>query len=194
MKRASKKASSRIASGSIRIISGQWRGRKLPVINADGLRPTTDRNKEMLFNWLMHDVRDSKVLDMFAGSGGLGFEALSRYATNCTFLEYDKIAVQCIQQNIATLGAQAQVLQGDALQLAASLTGSFDLIFVDPPFHQGLTQQAIDAIEKHQLLNADGLIYLEQEKQHPLPHLPDNLTIIKQKQTAQVSCLLLHRR
>ncbi|MCW8109251.1 16S rRNA (guanine(966)-N(2))-methyltransferase RsmD [Alteromonas ponticola] len=194
MKRASKKANPKTTSGSIRIISGQWRGRKLPVINTHGLRPTTDRNKEMLFNWLMHDIRDTQVLDMFAGSGGLGFEALSRYATDCTFVEYDKMAAQRIKENIDALGASASVIQGDARQIASSISRSFDIIFIDPPFHQGLAQQAIDVIMHYQLLKAGGLIYLEQESQLPLPQLPEGLTLIKQKQTAQVSCLLLHHQ
>ncbi|NMH60233.1 16S rRNA (guanine(966)-N(2))-methyltransferase RsmD [Alteromonas ponticola] len=194
MKRASKKANSRTTSGSIRIISGQWRGRKLPVISAQGLRPTTDRNKEMLFNWLMHDTRDANVLDMFAGSGGLGFEALSRYAAHCTFIEQDKTAVKGINQNIALLGASATVKQGDAVQVATLLSSSFDIIFIDPPFHQGLTQQAIDIVQRFNLLSADGLIYVEQESQQPIPRLPDDLEILKQKHTAQVSCWLLHRR
>ncbi len=194
MKRASKKANFKSASGSIRIIAGQWRGRKLPVVNVEGLRPTTDRNKEMLFNWLMHDVRDAKVLDMFAGSGGLGLEALSRYAAHCTFLESDAQAISVLKKNITTLDAQASVIKGDAFQSVASLSTEFDIILVDPPFHQGLSQQAIDAIDKYSLLKTDGVVYLEQEAHQPLPHFPNNWIILKQKQTPQIHCLLLSRR
>ncbi len=194
MKRVSKNANLKSASGSIRIIAGQWRGRKLPVVNAQGLRPTTDRNKEMLFNWLMNDVRDANVLDMFAGSGGLGLEALSRYAAHCTFVENDAQAVKVLHQNIALLGANAQVIKGDAFQTVTTLSSNFDIIFIDPPFHHGLSQRAIDAIHHSQLLNADGLLYLEQEAHQSLPRLPDNWTIIKQKQTPQINCLLVSRR
>ena len=85
-----KKAQVQNAKGEVRIIAGRWRGRKLPVLNANGLRPTGDRMKETLFNWLMHHILDSRCLDCFAGSGSLGFEALSRQARQVTFLELDK--------------------------------------------------------------------------------------------------------
>ncbi len=92
-------------SGFVRIISGQWRGRKLPVRDVEGLRPTTDRVKETIFNWLAPHVRGTRCLDLFAGSGGLGLEALSRYAEQVTLIEMDKGAADQIKKNLTTLGS-----------------------------------------------------------------------------------------
>ena len=97
------KAITKSTDGFIRVISGQFRGRKLPVKDVQGLRPTTDRIKETVFNWLMQDTRDANVLDCFAGSGGLGFEALSRFASTALFIELDPSAAKQLAQNIATL-------------------------------------------------------------------------------------------
>ena len=98
-----KQVSNKASDGVIRIISGQFRGRKLPVKDVQGLRPTTDRIKETVFNWLMQDTRDTKVLDCFAGSGGLGFEALSRFALSARFLEMDKLDANQLQTTIDKL-------------------------------------------------------------------------------------------
>ena len=115
MKRGEKRSSTRAAqqlvskpSGTVRIISGRFRGRKLPVLDVQGLRPTTDKNREMLFSWLMPYTLDARCLDAFAGSGGLGFEALSRYGKSCTFIELDKNAAKKVAENIQLLGLSAQ--------------------------------------------------------------------------------------
>ena len=103
-------------SGVIRLISGKWRGKKLPVILLDGLRPTTDRTKETLFNWLMHDVRDAQCLDCFSGSGSLAFEGLSRFAKNMLMLERDKQVAQQLKKNCELLSAgNADVICTDTL-------------------------------------------------------------------------------
>ena len=127
MKRDVKKH--RTVIGSIRIISGQWRGRKLPVLDAQGLRPTTDRNKETLFNWLMPFIHNSKCLDAFAGSGGLGFEALSRYAAAVTFIELDKKTANALQQNLHMLQVpktHANLIVGDTNLALEKLVEPFD--------------------------------------------------------------------
>ena len=173
-------------AGSIRIIGGQWRGRKLPVHDVEGLRPTTDRNKETLFNWLMASVHGAHCLDLFAGSGGLGLEALSRYAQHCTFVEKDAAAAGVLQNNINTLAAQATIINGDALTVDLRSSAPFDIIFVDPPFGQGLAQQALDLIQLQQLLKPNGMIYLEQEITAPLPELPADWQWHKQKQTSSL--------
>ena len=123
-------------AGMIRLISGQWRGRKLPVHDVDGLRPTTDRVKETLFNWLAAEVRASRCLDVFAGSGSLGFEALSRYASYVMMIEKEPKAARQLQLNLQTLQcSQAQVICRDALQvLQAGCSGPFELVFLGPPF------------------------------------------------------------
>ena len=129
------------ATGFIRIISGQYRGRKLPVHDIEGLRPTTDRVKETLFNWLMMDVRDAKVMDCFAGAGSLGFEALSRFAAEATFIELDRCAAQQLQNNSELLQlTNANIINADALtELGQNRSAQqFDLVFLDPPFRKNL--------------------------------------------------------
>src|SRR5690554_2086667 len=141
------------AHGHIRVIGGQWRGRKLPVTDAEGLRPTIDRLKETLFNWLQFELPQAKVLDVFSGTGSLGFEALSRGAAQATFFEQDRKACQQLQANLTTLNAQgiAQVHQGNVLQLLtqASIQHPVQLVFIDPPFQQNLVNPAIKLLEQH---------------------------------------------
>lgn len=194
MKRGVKKTLSKM--GAIRIIGGQWRGRKLPVLDSEGLRPTTDRNKETLFNWLMPYVHDSEGLDVFAGSGGLGFEALSRYAQSMTFIELDRDAAKLLEQNLQTLKIaepQAQVVQGNSLQVLTQLDKQFDLIFVDPPFNQGLAPKIIDLIDSKGLVKPKGLIYIESETENANYKVPNNWQCIKDKSTKQVCCRLYQR-
>ncbi|WP_166425375.1 16S rRNA (guanine(966)-N(2))-methyltransferase RsmD [Paraglaciecola sp. 20A4] len=191
MKRDVKKTQA--ANGAIRIISGQWRGRKLPVMDVQGLRPTTDRNKETLFNWLMAYTQNSRCLDAFAGSGGLGFEALSRYANHVTFIELDKKVAANLRSNLANLNVSAQsaeVICGDSLRYLAQLNDSFDLIFLDPPFHKNLLPRAIEQIQQQGLLNENGLIYIECETQSAQYLVPSNWRLLKQNQSSQVTANL----
>ncbi|MEG3768789.1 16S rRNA (guanine(966)-N(2))-methyltransferase RsmD [Alteromonas sp. 14N.309.X.WAT.G.H12] len=192
MKRVSKKPlRQKQKPGNVRIIAGQWRGRKLPVADIDGLRPTTDRNKETLFNWLMGDLHDARCLDVFAGSGGLGFEALSRYAKHCTFIEYDRAVAEQLTQNTRILEADAKVIQGEALKTLPTLDEAFDIIFIDPPFNKNLATPAIQQILQHNLIKPDGVIYVEREiTAPPLPADP-RLIQIKEKRLAQVQYQLL---
>jgi len=182
--------------GVIRIISGQFRGRKLPVKDVQGLRPTTDRIKETVFNWLMHDTRDARTLDCFAGSGGLGFEALSRFAKNTTFLELDPLAAKQLTQNVATLNAQnAQVLNTNTLTFLESknTNDTFNLVFIDPPFRKNLVQSCCDLLENNQWLDPDALIYVEVETELTSFKAPNNWLLIKEKKAGQVFCRLYQR-
>jgi len=193
MKRGVKHKSS--AMGAIRIISGQHGGRKLPVADLPGLRPTTDRTKETLFNWLTPYLRNARCLDMFAGSGSLGFEALSRYASFCSFIEQDKSATNIIKGNIQLLKLNAdttQVLTGDALQQLSQLQGQYDLVFIDPPFHQGLVPKVLDKLSTLDLLAKDGLIYIETELENSQYQVPGSWSQLKQKQTKQL-CYRLYQ-
>lgn len=147
----------------MRIISGKWRGRKLPVLDAQGLRPTTDRTKETLFNWLMNDIRDARCLDAFAGSGSLGFEALSRGASDVVFFEKDKRTAENLKKNSQTLNANAQIICGDSLSLVKTQNTPFDIVFVDPPFGVGLLNPFLNALQQQNLLKPDGLLYVEHE-------------------------------
>ncbi|MCK8131007.1 16S rRNA (guanine(966)-N(2))-methyltransferase RsmD [Pseudoalteromonas sp. 2CM28B] len=191
------KAISKSTDGFIRVISGQFRGRKLPVKNVEGLRPTTDRVKETVFNWLMQDTRDATVLDCFAGSGGLGFEALSRFAKSTTFIELDASAAKQIEQNISTLKLEnAQVKHTNSLSyLEQKNTNSpFNLVFVDPPFRKNLAQSSCDLLENNQWLSEDALIYVEVETELSSFSQPDNWLLIKEKKAGQVFCRLYQRQ
>ena len=182
-------------SGTIRLISGQWRGRKLPVHDVEGLRPTTDRVKETLFNWLATDVRHSRCLDVFAGSGSLGFEALSRYASYVMMIEQEPKAARQLQQNLQTLQCtQAQVVCRDALQvLQQPCTEPFELVFLDPPFRKELLSQVIPLLEQQGWLADSALIYLERENEGTPPVIPANWQLLKDKQAGQV-CYQLYLR
>lgn len=181
-------------SGFIRLISGQWKGRKLPVREVEGLRPTTDRIKETLFNWLAAEVRDSRCLDLFAGSGSLGFEALSRYARHVTMVEMDKGAAQQLSKNLSTLQSQqATIIQRDALSLLAESGEPFDIIFLDPPFRRDLLDTVCQRLEQGGWLSDEALIYIEREREGEAPCLPANWQLLKDKQAGQV-CYQLYQR
>lgn len=183
------KVKSSKTSGSIRIISGQFKGRKLAVLDVQGLRPTTDKNKEMLFNWLIPYTADARCLDAFAGSGGLGFEALSRYAQHCTFIELDRKAATKLEDNAELLSLtqeQFKLHKGEALSALGKETQAFDLIFLDPPFHKELLPDVIDVIQRKQLLTATGVIYIECEGHGTAYAVPDNWQLIKEKHSAQI--------
>jgi 16S rRNA (guanine966-N2)-methyltransferase len=175
-------------AGAIRIIAGQHRGRKLPVLASEGLRPTSDRVKETLFNWLMHDIADARVLDMFAGAGSLGFEALSRHAKQVVMVEKDAKAAKQLNDNVNILKAQSavQVICDDALSALSRFNTPFDIVFVDPPFTKGLAEKAIAKLLEKGLLNPDALIYVETEVALA-PFADARLQRLKEKSTSQVS-------
>jgi 16S rRNA (guanine966-N2)-methyltransferase len=181
------------SSNTLRIIGGQWRSRKLPFVDAQGLRPTPDRIRETLFNWLQGEVRDARCLDLFAGSGALGIEALSRGAAEVTFIETNPAVVSQLKANLTLLKSDAPVAQDDALAFLAKQANEkpFDLIFLDPPYRQGLLEKSLLLISEHQLLNDNGLIYLEHESEEHFDWNKYGLNILKQAKAGQVSCFLL---
>lgn len=179
--------------GEVRIIGGDWRGRKLPVLVADGLRPTSDRVRETVFNWLQFEVPGANCLDVFAGSGALGLEALSRGANHVTLLELNGENAKQLKQNLSTLKSKkAEVVQTDSLQwLAKPPSQTYDVIFLDPPFNQGLMQPAVDLIFKNDFLKTEqAWLYLEQEKQLAWPALPEGWLCFREKTTSQVKYAL----
>ena len=183
------------APGEVRIISGSWRGRKLAVLDAEGLRPTTDRVKETLFNWLMHDIAGATVLDCFAGSGSLGFEALSRYASHCTLLERDKTAANQLLANQHKLACtNAEIIHTDSLQwLAKPALRRYDVVFIDPPFRKDLALPCCQQLEQQQWLTDNALIYLETEKELGVAALPANWRLLKEKVAGQLAYRLYQR-
>ena len=181
--------------GSIRIISGLWRGRKLPVHDAEGLRPTTDRVKETVFNWLAQDVPRALCLDVFAGSGGLGFEAASRQAEKVTMLELNSKAFNQLKTNIATLKADnILAVQTDALAYLKQPGTAHDVVFIDPPFHQGLVDECITLLEQNGWLSDNAMIYLETEKELDVRNVPSTWSLHRKKQAGQVAFRLYERK
>lgn len=165
---ASSKATKAISS--VRIIGGQFKRRQLSFIDATGLRPTPDRLRETLFNWLMNDLYEARVLDCCAGSGVLGFEALSRGASHCTFIEANPKQSQLLLTSAEQLNLnqdRVQILTGLAeniLNQSASTLPPFDLVFIDPPYELNLWQPIMEALINQDLITKQTLLYIEADK------------------------------
>jgi len=158
------------APGKVRIIAGKWRGRKLDVIDSPGLRPTPDRIRETLFNWLQQEIVGARCLDLFAGTGALAFEALSRGAAEVFMIESNPKIVETLKQHAGTLGGEGHTIQlADATSWLRQGVKGFDIIFLDPPFREGYIEQCCEAISEESLLNPKGLVYIESEKSLALP-------------------------
>jgi len=193
MNQGRKQQNKKAISGSIRIIAGKHRGRKLPVLSAEGLRPTTDRVKETVFNWLMPYIHDANCLDCFAGAGSLGFEALSRGAAQVTLVELNKSAAKQLESNKQLLKANNLTIINDNVLnfLQTSVSQPLDLIFIDPPFRQNLVSQTAEKIENGWLAD-NALIYVEMEVESN-QQLPDTWQLIKEKVAGQVAYRLFQR-
>lgn len=161
------------SNNEVRIIGGQWKGRKLKFPATGGLRPTLGRARETLFNWLAADVRGARCLDLFAGSGALGFEALSRGAAEVTFVERDRKAALALQANAKALNASARIQREDARRFLKRKPAEFDLIFFDPPFAEVEAFELLPLLLRTHLTDA-GLLYLETSKRLALP-LPEQI-------------------
>ncbi|MCG7601683.1 16S rRNA (guanine(966)-N(2))-methyltransferase RsmD [Halomonas sp. McH1-25] len=162
--------------GKLRIIGGRFRRRLLPVADSPGLRPTPDRVRETLFNWLAFDLAGRRVLDLFAGTGALGLEALSRGADQTRFVETNAEVARLIEANLATLGATGQVVVRNALDFLNEPATPFDVVFLDPPFRRDLAGPACDLLERRGWLADDALIYVETEAGLP-PQVPGCWTL-----------------
>jgi 16S rRNA (guanine966-N2)-methyltransferase len=183
------------SAGFVRIISGLWRGRKLPVHDAEGLRPTTDRVKETLFNWIAQDVPRAKCLDLFAGSGGLGFEAASRQAEIVTLIELNPLAFKQLQTNIASLkGDNLQAVNSDALSYLKQPGTPHHVVFIDPPFRKGLLDETVALLESNGWLADDAMIYIETEKELALEGIPTHWHLHREKTAGQVCYRLFERQ
>ncbi|MBX2809785.1 MAG: 16S rRNA (guanine(966)-N(2))-methyltransferase RsmD [Cellvibrionaceae bacterium] len=181
------------AKQRLRIIGGRWRGRKLAIADVKGLRPTGDRIRETLFNWLMHDMVGAACLDLFAGSGALSFESLSRGAATAVMLEQHPVAArQLIQHSHHLQAAQATVIQQDALRWlthSGCAPASIDIVFIDPPFADHLWQASIDSLVASQLLKAQALVYIEAPRGQTF-QVPGSWALHRHKSTGQLSCCL----
>ena len=178
-------------TGSFRIIAGQWRSRRLTFPAIEGLRPTTDRVRETLFNWLANYLREATVLDLFAGSGALGFEALSRGAAKVTLVEQNAVAAKALHGNLQLLQGQAETVTAEIVHdnalnwLPKQALSSFDVIFLDPPFRTGLLDQTLVLLDAK--LKAGTLIYLEVEQERSDLPVPGGWQLLKDKVAGQVN-------
>ena len=176
-------------SAQVRIIAGHWRGRKLPVPSVDGLRPTPDRIRETLFNWLANDCRAIQVLDCFSGSGVLGFEAASRGASKVVLIEKNEHAWKNLKEQIVRLQAENMDLQrGSVIDLLEQLSGRFQLVFIDPPYARpDLRKQVIDQLVAFDKLEHGAKLYLEWPEGETFDLGHSGLQWIKQKKAGQVN-------
>ena len=185
-----RKATTQHSSGRVRIIGGQWRGRKLEVPDAPGLRPTPDRVRETLFNWLAGRIQGAHCLDLFAGSGVLGLEALSRGAGYCDFVDISRLATEGIYKHLALLDAasRAAVHCQNGLQWQG---GPADIVFLDPPFTADLLGPALKHLENTGILASDAQIYVEMGSGEKPPVLPPSMAVLRDKTAGGVRYLLL---
>lgn len=160
----------------VRIVGGEWRSRLIDVVSVPGLRPTPDRVRETLFNWLGQDLDGLDCLDLFAGTGILGFEAASRGAASVTMVEYDPRAINQLRHAAETLkAARVEIIRGDAVKFLKSTSRKFDVVFLDPPYRQGWLERVAPLIDE--VMRPDGWLYVESEAS--LTHLGDWQTVKK---------------
>ena len=179
-------------SGRLRIVAGKWRSRLLPVADEPGLRPTSERIRETLFNWLAASIEGSRCLDLFAGTGALGLEALSRGAGEVVFVETSARAARVLQESVNTLAATgARLHKADAFNYLQGEPQPFDIVFLDPPFAADLLEDLCRLLDEGDWLADGARVYLEQDRDHPLPELPGGWTVLNDKTAGQVRYALV---
>lgn len=174
--------------GRVRIVAGKWRGRRLPVADVPNLRPTSDRIRETLFNWLAPRIEGARCLDLYAGTGALGFEALSRGAVHVVFVERAPPAAQAIERAAAVLGAAgARVQAVDALRfLGQGGRELFDVVFLDPPFEEDRLGELCRLLHQKHWLAPGAAVYLEQDRARPAVPLPERWLTLREKAAGNV--------
>jgi len=179
-------------TGKVRIIGGQWRGRRLAVPEHPGLRPSGDRSRETLFNWLAPRIRGARCLDLFAGTGALGLEAASRGAAAVTLVERDRRLCRALDQ-IATDwpgGDALDVVCADAMAWLAAADGPWDLVFVDPPFDARLHAPILDRLQRPGVLADQARVYLESHAHEPV-NIGPHWQVLREKRIGDVTMQLL---
>ncbi len=178
----------------LRIIGGEWRGRKIRFPPVEAIRPTPDRVRETLFNWLQADTPGSRCLDLFAGSGVLGLEALSRGATRVVFVDSDRAVARHIGQTLAELGCtRGEVVHADAAAYLAGPVEPFDMVFLDPPYAAHALADTCRRIDERGWLRRGGLAYLEDAATGGPPALPPGWTLLRSKRAGEVGYHLARR-
>jgi len=193
-KKITRPAQVRALPHKLRIIGGAWRGRKLDFPANDAIRPTPDRVRETVFNWLQSDIAGARCLDLFAGSGALGFEALSRGAAHAVFVEREAEVGRYLRAAALQLGAErVEVHVGDAAHWLSGVPRPFDVVFLDPPFAGGLLPGMCELLETRGWLASSALIYMENSATDGAPWLPSAWELIKSKTAGQVGYHLARR-
>ncbi len=179
-------------TGQLRIVAGNWRSRLLEIADVPGLRPTSERIRETLFNWLSPVIHGASCLDLCAGTGALGLEALSRGASRVVFVERSSAATRVLQANIASLSAAgADVLNTGAKEyLSGTRVEAFDIVFIDPPFAADLQHELCRLLAEQQWLADDARVYVELDRDQPDLRLPENWQEIKNKTAGKVRYVL----
>jgi len=182
------------ARNQLRIIGGQWRGRKLSFPEIPGLRPTPDRVRETLFNWLAPVISGARCLDLFAGSGALGLEALSRGASQVVLVDNHSAVIKQLHANLALLQSiAAEAVKAEALHYLMGPASAFDIVFLDPPYQADLLPECIEQLEQGGWLNSHAWIYLESSSKSGLPPLPPSWVLFRSKTAGEVGYHLVQR-
>jgi 16S rRNA (guanine966-N2)-methyltransferase len=194
MKKLNDKTRLKTGQRELRIIGGQWRSRRIGFLDLPGLRPTPDRIRETLFNWLQFEITRCHVLDLFAGSGALGFEAASRGAESVTFVELNPAQAAKLQQNSAILAANncTTVCADSMTWLKQQESKQFQLILLDPPFHQGLPNKTLALLNSCGFLRPKTWVYLETEQSVESLELPADLMLYRKASAGLVNSLLFY--
>ncbi len=173
----------------MRVITGEFRGRKLESPDTNDIRPTSDKVKEACFNILMNDIYGSVCCDLFAGTGSLGIEALSRGAERCYFGDNSREAVRLIKTNVAKCGAEerAVIINGDYKKVLKRIPEKVDIFFLDPPYRSGVYERCLDAIAALDLLGEDGIIIAEHETKIKLPETYGGYQLIRDRKYGKTS-------
>jgi len=192
MAKRTAKAGKKSQPGRLRIVAGKWRSRLLRIADVPGLRPTSERIRETLFNWLTPHIAGARCLDLCAGTGALGLEALSRGAAETVFVEKSRAAAQVLRDNIATLESPAAAVhETDATEFLRRADAmedgkKFDIVFLDPPFGADMLGDLCRLLAETPVLTRDAWIYLEQDRARPEAPLPDGWQVIKTKNAGNV--------
>jgi 16S rRNA (guanine966-N2)-methyltransferase len=173
---------------AVRIIGGGWRGRRVQFPDSPGLRPTPDRVRETLFNWLQQSIAGTRCLDLFAGSGALGIEALSRGAREVVFVEQARDPARALAAELERLGgsSRAHVIETAAQRFLAAPGEPFDGVFLDPPYGRGYLPESVAAIDAGGWVKAGGWVYLESERAAGVPAIPPHWDLAKSKSAGEV--------
>ena len=178
----------------LRIIGGNWRSRCVTFLDAPGLRPTPARVRETVFNWLQNDIIGRRYLDLYAGSGALGFEAASRGARSVIQVENNPLVCRALKENAVKLAAdQIKIVQSDVFRYLAGDAEPFDVVFIDPPFTMGLAVQTCQWLEEKGWLSKHTKIYVEAESTLKLEGIPENWRQLKSKVAGEVGYHLFER-